>query len=342
MNGHQNFKLLKAQTCELKVNIHCQGCKSKVKKLLQSIDGVYTVAIDAEHGKVTVSGDVDPAALVKKLAKAGKPASVILPKTQPPPPPQNKAKETPKEANPFKEPQHPIKPHQTQKMNPEQAQHLLNKLKDLNLPHSNAHKPPMILPKEEEDDSYSDDDDDESDFDDEDDSDFEDHFPMAKNKVPGNDKKHEELKDLFPIPKNKDQGKDKKHEELKDFFASTKNKDLGKDKKHEELKDFFASVKNKDLGNDKKHEEMKDHKTVHDVKHGKEGAAAYELQKQRMAAMMDHQRAMMDHQRAKMNGQDLGTQRMVHAYTSAPVSYVAPPEYTHIFSDDNAQACRIM
>lgn len=34
--------------------------------------GVYTTSIDAEQGKVTVSGNVDPATLIKKLAKSGK------------------------------------------------------------------------------------------------------------------------------------------------------------------------------------------------------------------------------------------------------------------------------
>ncbi|RRT35580.1 hypothetical protein B296_00042337 [Ensete ventricosum] len=41
---------------------------------------VYTTSIDAEQGKVTVSGDVDPATLVKKLAKAGKHAELLAPK----------------------------------------------------------------------------------------------------------------------------------------------------------------------------------------------------------------------------------------------------------------------
>ncbi|KAH7679241.1 Copper chaperone domain-containing protein [Dioscorea alata] len=69
-------EFLKIQTCDLKVNIHCDGCKQKVKKLLQKIDGVYTTSIDAEQGKVTVSGNVDPATLIKKLAKHGKHAQL--------------------------------------------------------------------------------------------------------------------------------------------------------------------------------------------------------------------------------------------------------------------------
>ncbi|KAG6715226.1 hypothetical protein I3842_05G240600 [Carya illinoinensis] len=53
-----DFKLLKIQTCVLKVNIHC--------------DGLYLVNIDAEHQKVTVSGSVDASTLIKKLVRAGK------------------------------------------------------------------------------------------------------------------------------------------------------------------------------------------------------------------------------------------------------------------------------
>ncbi|KAE9611730.1 putative heavy metal-associated domain, HMA [Lupinus albus] len=72
MTKEEDFKLLKIQTCVLKVNIHCDGCKQKVKKLLQRIEGVYQVQIDAEQQKVTVSGCVDAATLIKKLVRAGK------------------------------------------------------------------------------------------------------------------------------------------------------------------------------------------------------------------------------------------------------------------------------
>ncbi|KAJ7954951.1 Heavy metal-associated isoprenylated plant protein 33 [Quillaja saponaria] len=74
-------EFLKIQKCVLKVNIHCDGCKQKVKKILQKIDGVFTTDIDAEQGKVTVSGNVDPAVLIKKLAKSGKHAELwVAPK----------------------------------------------------------------------------------------------------------------------------------------------------------------------------------------------------------------------------------------------------------------------
>lgn len=76
MTKEEDFKLLKIQTCVLKVNIHCDGCKQKVKKLLQRIEGVYQVNIDAEQQKVTVSGSVDSATLIKKLVRAGKHAEL--------------------------------------------------------------------------------------------------------------------------------------------------------------------------------------------------------------------------------------------------------------------------
>ncbi|KAI4342772.1 hypothetical protein MLD38_027356 [Melastoma candidum] len=69
-------EFLKIQTCVLKVNIHCDGCKQKVKKILQKIDGVFTVKIDSDSGKVTVSGNVPPDLLIKKLHKAGKHAEL--------------------------------------------------------------------------------------------------------------------------------------------------------------------------------------------------------------------------------------------------------------------------
>ncbi|KAJ4867098.1 Heavy metal transport/detoxification superfamily protein [Raphanus sativus] len=69
--------VMKLQTCVLKVNVHCEGCKHKVKKQLQKIEGVYSVKADVEQGKVTVTGNVDPTLLVKKLSKSGKHAEII-------------------------------------------------------------------------------------------------------------------------------------------------------------------------------------------------------------------------------------------------------------------------
>ncbi|KAK4761451.1 hypothetical protein SAY87_029335 [Trapa incisa] len=67
---------MKNQICVLRVNIHCEGCKKKVKKLLQKIEGVDGTVVDAEQGKVTVSGYVHPNVLIKKLSKSGKHAEL--------------------------------------------------------------------------------------------------------------------------------------------------------------------------------------------------------------------------------------------------------------------------
>ncbi|XP_045802673.1 heavy metal-associated isoprenylated plant protein 32 [Trifolium pratense] len=71
-----NEEILKIQKYVLKVNIHCGGCKQKVKKILKKIDGVFITEIDAEQGMVTVYGNVGPNVVIKKLAKSGKPAVI--------------------------------------------------------------------------------------------------------------------------------------------------------------------------------------------------------------------------------------------------------------------------
>ncbi|KAL1825842.1 hypothetical protein DCAR_0314034 [Daucus carota subsp. sativus] len=68
---------LNFQTWVLKVYIHCEGCKKKVKKVLQSIEGVYMTVVDSEEHKVTVTGNVDGQQLIKKLLKSGKQAELL-------------------------------------------------------------------------------------------------------------------------------------------------------------------------------------------------------------------------------------------------------------------------
>ncbi|KAK1390476.1 Chloroplast-targeted copper chaperone [Heracleum sosnowskyi] len=64
------------QTWVLKVSIHCVGCKRKVKKILQNIDGVYTITIDSQQQKVTVTGNIAAETLIKKLVRTGKHAEM--------------------------------------------------------------------------------------------------------------------------------------------------------------------------------------------------------------------------------------------------------------------------
>ncbi|KAG9447357.1 hypothetical protein H6P81_013485 [Aristolochia fimbriata] len=63
---------------ELKVSVHCcDGCKRKVKKALQTIEGVVRTEIHSSLPKVTVEvRKVDAQILIKKLGKIGKPAEL--------------------------------------------------------------------------------------------------------------------------------------------------------------------------------------------------------------------------------------------------------------------------
>ncbi|EMS61901.1 hypothetical protein TRIUR3_17510 [Triticum urartu] len=76
---------LQYTTTVLRVSIHCEGCKKKVKKVLHSIEGVYKVTIDATQHKVTVTGSVAADALVRRLLKSGKHAA-LWPVPAPAPP----------------------------------------------------------------------------------------------------------------------------------------------------------------------------------------------------------------------------------------------------------------
>lgn len=89
---------LVCKTCVLKVSIHCEGCKRKVKKVLQSIDGVCSIDIDLRQHKVVVTGNVDSETLIKKLIKTGKHAELWPEKAESKkkkqPKPENKEKQT--------------------------------------------------------------------------------------------------------------------------------------------------------------------------------------------------------------------------------------------------------
>ncbi|CAN6200229.1 unnamed protein product [Urochloa humidicola] len=67
---------LQYTTTVLRVSIHCEGCKKKVKKVLHNIEGVYKVTVDAAQHKVTVTGSLGADALIKRLNKAGKQAAL--------------------------------------------------------------------------------------------------------------------------------------------------------------------------------------------------------------------------------------------------------------------------
>ncbi|KAM7280172.1 hypothetical protein ACFE04_007306 [Oxalis oulophora] len=66
------------KTWVLRVSIHCEGCKRKVKKILANIPGVYKIDIDLRQQMVTVTGNVEADTLISKLVmKTGKHASLL-------------------------------------------------------------------------------------------------------------------------------------------------------------------------------------------------------------------------------------------------------------------------
>eukprot|EP00258_Populus_trichocarpa_P033200 XP_024449219.1 heavy metal-associated isoprenylated plant protein 32-like [Populus trichocarpa] len=65
------------QTCVLKMNFACGNCHKKIRKQLQKTQGVHSIHIDANEGKVTVSSTVDPHVLIEEFAKIGKKAHLL-------------------------------------------------------------------------------------------------------------------------------------------------------------------------------------------------------------------------------------------------------------------------
>ncbi|KHN07560.1 heavy metal-associated isoprenylated plant protein 37-like [Glycine soja] len=71
-----DYELIKIETFVLKAHMNCQGCMNKVRKVLQKIEGVCKVDINAEEQTAIVTGIVNPSTLVQKLAKFGKHAEI--------------------------------------------------------------------------------------------------------------------------------------------------------------------------------------------------------------------------------------------------------------------------
>ncbi|VAH25393.1 unnamed protein product [Triticum turgidum subsp. durum] len=72
--GRRHMKKRKQfQTVEMKVRIDCEGCERKVKKALDDMKGVSSVEVTPKQNKVTVTGYVDPAKVMRRVAyKTGK------------------------------------------------------------------------------------------------------------------------------------------------------------------------------------------------------------------------------------------------------------------------------
>ncbi|RWW33550.1 hypothetical protein GW17_00001741, partial [Ensete ventricosum] len=80
-SGGTKLPVEEKKTCVLKVRLCCVGCQKKIRKALLKIDGVRAIDLDVKEGKVIVTGNVDPAILIKKLRKVRKVAE-LLPTTE--------------------------------------------------------------------------------------------------------------------------------------------------------------------------------------------------------------------------------------------------------------------
>lgn len=98
--AEQHSQHLNYKTTVLKVSIHCAGCKRKVHKILQNIQGVQNIDIDLKQQKVIVTGNVNSDILIHKLTnKTGKhvelwPEPTESKKKKQPKPEKNKEKQS--------------------------------------------------------------------------------------------------------------------------------------------------------------------------------------------------------------------------------------------------------
>jgi len=72
----------------MKLDMHCEGCGKKIKRLLKHYKGVEDVKIDYKDNKMTVVGNVDAEAVRDKVAERIKrKVEIVSPKKEAPPPP---------------------------------------------------------------------------------------------------------------------------------------------------------------------------------------------------------------------------------------------------------------
>ncbi|CAM8975675.1 unnamed protein product [Rhodiola kirilowii] len=57
----------KMLTVVFKVEVHCEGCGSRITKAARSVSGVESAKVDCDKNKLTVTGEVDPVKLREKL-----------------------------------------------------------------------------------------------------------------------------------------------------------------------------------------------------------------------------------------------------------------------------------
>ncbi|KAJ0244008.1 hypothetical protein HA466_0199750 [Hirschfeldia incana] len=89
----------------MKLDMHCEGCGKKIKRLLKHHKGVEDVQIDYKADRLTVIGNVDPAAVRDKVAdKIKRTVEIVSPKKETPPPPSRGEEKAADEKQPEKIP----------------------------------------------------------------------------------------------------------------------------------------------------------------------------------------------------------------------------------------------
>ncbi|XP_021765021.1 heavy metal-associated isoprenylated plant protein 39-like [Chenopodium quinoa] len=53
----------------LKLDVHDEKCKQRAMKMASSVTGLDSISMDMKEKKLTLTGDIDPVALVSKLRK---------------------------------------------------------------------------------------------------------------------------------------------------------------------------------------------------------------------------------------------------------------------------------
>ncbi|MBA0703883.1 hypothetical protein Golax_016177 [Gossypium laxum] len=60
------------QTVEIKVKMDCDGCERRVRNSVINMRGVKTVDINRKQSRLTVTGNVDPNRVLKRVKNTGK------------------------------------------------------------------------------------------------------------------------------------------------------------------------------------------------------------------------------------------------------------------------------
>ncbi|WOK93493.1 heavy metal-associated isoprenylated plant protein 3-like isoform X2 [Canna indica] len=75
-SGEGASEPINSKISELKVSIHCEGCKKKIFRILRKVEGIELIDVDAKQNKVTVKAPVDAQTLIQRLKKSGKHAEL--------------------------------------------------------------------------------------------------------------------------------------------------------------------------------------------------------------------------------------------------------------------------